>query len=41
MDKRALQYTPIPNKKYVLLDWNVIKYLKCPRNNKYVDIALK
>lgn len=35
------QYTNVPPKKYIILDWNVIKYLKNPRLGKDEDCILK
>ena len=41
MNENQFQYTNVPSKKYIILDWNVIKYLKNPRSGKDEDYILK
>jgi len=37
VNSKTIRVTSIPKLKYILLDWNVIKYLKEPRPGKYSD----
>lgn len=41
MEQKILHINQELSGKYILLDWNVIKYIKEPRPHKYVDIAFK
>ncbi len=41
MSDNQFQYTNVPPKKYIILDWNVIKYLKNPRSRKDEDCIMK
>jgi len=41
VNSKTIRVTSIPKLKYILLDWNVIKYLKEPRPGKYSDSIMK
>ena len=41
MSDNQFQYTNVPPKKYIILDWNVIIYLKNPRSRKDEDCIMK